>query len=303
MLFSVWANSANSTAEILEVAQVADTDGWHGFWFADHYMPNSGSIEITPGDMHECWSVLGAVAALTERVRIGPLVSPTSVHHPALLANRAATIDHLSNGRMVLGLGAGWQINEHHAYGIELEPPGQRVDRFSESIQITRSLLDNDRTSFTGEHYVFVDAPCDPKPVQGKLPILVGTGSPRMLRITARHAQEWNTWGAPDMAAGAWAKFQVACDAVGTDPASLHTSVQALIFMTDDPQRIADIKGGDMGARAIAGSNEQIIDELARYSEMGFNEVIVPDFNLGKTLEQRKERFAQFSAEIAPAFI
>ena len=144
--------------------------------------------------------MLSAVAAVTERVRIGSLVAPTSVHHPAVLANRAATIDHISDGRLVLGIGAGWQINEHHAYGIELEPPATRVDRFEEAIQIVRSLFTNERTTFDGAHYTIPDAPMDPKPVQSPLPILVGTASPRMLRITATHADEWNTWGAPELA-------------------------------------------------------------------------------------------------------
>jgi len=173
MKFSVWPDAGRPPNEVLDLARMADADGWFGFWYADHYMANTGGEELAPGDVHECWSVLPAVAAVTSKVRLGPLVSPTSVHHPALLANRAATIDHLSDGRMVLGLGAGWQINEHHVYGIELEAPRARVARFDEAIQITRSLLDNKRTSFAGDYYTITDAPCDPKPVQAKLPILV----------------------------------------------------------------------------------------------------------------------------------
>ena len=139
MKFSVWPNMANPVDEALDTARWADAAGWYGVWYADHYMPNTGTEEIKRGDTHECWAMLPAIAAVTERVRLGSLVAPTSVHHPAVLANRAATIDHISNGRMVLGLGAGWQINEHKAYGIELEPPGRRVERFEEAIQIIRS--------------------------------------------------------------------------------------------------------------------------------------------------------------------
>ncbi len=149
-------------------------------------MPNTGDESLAPGDVHECWSILPAVAAVTSRLRLGPLVAPTSIHHPALLANRAATLDRLSKGRLILGVGAGWQINEHAAYGIPLKTPGMRVSRFEESIQIVRSLLDSDRTTFHGDFYDITDAPSDPKPVQETLPILVGTGSPRMLRITAQ---------------------------------------------------------------------------------------------------------------------
>ncbi len=302
MRFSVWPSPARPVNEVLDLARLTDDLGWFGFWFADHYMGNSGSTELVAGDSHEAWAILPAVAAVTSKMRLGPLVSPTSVHHPALLANRSATIDHLSNGRMVLGLGAGWQINEHHAYGIELEAPGPRVSRFEESIQIVRSLLDNDRTDFSGDFYTFTDAPCDPKPIQAKLPIVVGTSGPRMCRITARHAQEWNTWGAPEMAAASRSTFTASCEAVGVDPASLHTSVQAMFFLTEDADKIAQIKNGDAGPRSIAGSTQHIIEQIGEYVEQGFNEVIVPDFTLGASREERFAAYELFTAEVVPEF-
>ncbi|MFT7476388.1 MAG: alkanesulfonate monooxygenase SsuD, partial [Verrucomicrobiales bacterium] len=228
MKFSVWPSPSRSTDEVLKLARTADASGWFGFWFADHYMPNTGDDTIEAGDVHEIWSILPAVAATTESIRIGSLVSPTSVHHPAVLANRATTLDHVSHGRMVLGLGAGWQINEHRAYGIELEPPKERVDRFEESIQVIRSLLDEDRTTFAGTYYSIDDAPSDPSPVQAKLPILVGTSGPRMCRITANHAQEWNAWGPPNVAAQKVEVFSAACERVDVDMAGKHMSVQAL---------------------------------------------------------------------------
>jgi alkanesulfonate monooxygenase SsuD/methylene tetrahydromethanopterin reductase-like flavin-dependent oxidoreductase (luciferase family) len=302
MRFSVWPSPGRPVDEILDLARLTDGLGWYGFWFADHYMGNTGSTELVEGDVHEAWSVLPAVAMVTEQMRIGPLVAPTSVHHPALLANRAATIDHLSKGRMVLGLGAGWQINEHHAYGIELEAPGPRVSRFEEAIQIVRHMLDNDHTDFDGDFYTFINAPSDPKPIQDKLPIVVGTGGPRMCRITARHADEWNTWGAAEMATERCATFTAACEKVDVDPASLHTSVQAMFFLTDDADKIAKIKAGDAGERSIAGSPEQIIDAIGSYVELGFDEVIVPDFTLGATQSERFDAYELFSAEIVPHF-
>jgi alkanesulfonate monooxygenase SsuD/methylene tetrahydromethanopterin reductase-like flavin-dependent oxidoreductase (luciferase family) len=303
MKFSMWPNPERPPAEVLDLARLADAEGWYGMWYADHYMPNTGSETIQPGDVNEAWAMLPAIAAVTERIRVGPLVSPTSVHHPAILANRAATIDHLSNGRMVLGIGAGWQINEHHAYGIELQDPGPRVTRFDEAIQIIRSLLANERTDFSGEYYEIIDAPSDPKPVQSPLPILVGTGSPRMLRITARHADEWNTWGAPDMAGGALEKLHAACEQVDRDPSTIWKSTQALVFMSDNEDLAANIKGGDMGPRSIIGSNDQLVDEIGRYVELGFDELIVPDFTLGGTADERAARYGQFWSEIASHFI
>ena len=298
MKFSVWPNPARSTSEILDLARMADAEGWHCMWFADHYMPNTGTEEVQSGDVHECWAMLPAIAAVTERLRIGSLVAPTSVHHPAVLANRAATIDHVSNGRMVLGIGAGWQINEHKAYGIELQEPGPRVTRFDEAIQIIRSLLHEDRTDFHGEYYDVTDAPADPKPMQSPLPILVGTGSPRMLRITARHADEWNTWGGPSMAGGALDKLLHACEDVGRDPATVRKSAQALVFATDDPSFAATIRDGDMGARSIVGSNDELVASLGEYVELGFDEFIVPDFTLGTSAGERTERYRMLQSEV-----
>ena len=300
MRFSVWPAPGRPVDEILDLARLTDDLGWFSFWFADHYMVNTGSTDLAEGDTHEAWTILPAVAAVTSKIRIGPLVAPTSVHHPALLANRAATLDHLSDGRMVLGLGAGWQINEHHAYGIDLEAPGARVSRFEESIQIVRSLLDNAHTDFDGDFYTFTNAPCDPKPIQAKLPLLVGTGGPRMCRITARHADEWNTWGAPEMAAGRLETYTTACEKVSVDPASLHTSVQAMFFLTEDADKIAKIKAGDSGERSIAGSTAHIIDQIGQFAEQGFDEVIIPDFTLGATREERFAAYELFTAEIVP---
>lgn len=302
MKFSIWPNPERPPAEVLDLARMADSEGWHCLWYADHYMPNSGSDEVLPGDVHECWSMLPAIAAVTDRVRMGSLVAPTSVHHPAILANRAATIDHISDGRLVLGIGAGWQINEHEAYGIELEEPGVRVSRFEEAIQIIRSLLTEDRTDFHGDFYDITDAAANPKPVQSPLPILVGTGSPRMLRITARHADEWNTWGAPDMAGGALDKLHTACEQVDRDPSTIWKSTQALVFMTDNAEFAANIKGGDMGARSIIGSNAELVDQVGRYAELGFDELIVPDFTLGASPEERVANYREFQSEVATHF-
>ncbi|MDJ0771048.1 MAG: LLM class flavin-dependent oxidoreductase [Ilumatobacter sp.] len=298
MKISLWPNMSHAPAEVLDLARWADATGWHGVWYADHYMPNTGSEEFTPGDTHECWAMLPAIAAVTQRVRVGPLVTPTSVHHPAVLANRAATIDHLSNGRMVLGLGAGWQINEHRAYGIELEPPKARVDRFDEAIQVIRSLLSEDRTTFDGAVYTITDAPSDPSPVQSPLPILVGSSSPRMLRITARHADEWNAWGSPEIAAEKRARFEQACEAVGRDPASIWTSAQALVHLTATDADGDAIVAAGAGPGTIAGTTNRLVEQLGRYDELGFDEFIVPDWTMGATPAERRESLERFDADV-----
>jgi probable F420-dependent oxidoreductase len=288
--FSLWPNDSRTPAEVLEQARVADGTGWYGVWLADHYMPNTGDTTPARGDTFECWALLPALAAVTERVRIGTLVSPTSVHHPALLAKRASTIDWLSGGRMVLGLGAGWQINEHHAYGIELEPPGKRVSRFEESIQIVRSMLSAESTTFHGACYDITDAPCDPKPVQSPLPLLVGTHSPRMLRITARHADEWNTWGTPEQAAVHRAALVETCHEVGRDPATVRTSVNALVGL--------DGSAPPPGRAALFGSAQRLVDQFGQYAEIGFDEFILPDWNLGEDSSERADMIARIKTEV-----
>jgi alkanesulfonate monooxygenase SsuD/methylene tetrahydromethanopterin reductase-like flavin-dependent oxidoreductase (luciferase family) len=300
--FSVWPNPNLDPAEALDTARWADAHGFYGVWYADHYMPNTGDESIRRGNVHECWAILPAMAAVTERVRIGSLVAPTSVHHPALLANRASTIDHISGGRMVLGLGAGWQINEHRAYGIELEPPKQRVDRFEEAIEIVRSLLTDDLTDFAGAYYTITGAPSDPKPIQSPMPLLVGTGGNRMLKITARHADEWNTWGAPDAAAERHAAFVAACESVGVDPSTKATSVQSLVFLTDSQAATEAALSGPMGERSIAGSADELVDQLGRYANTGFDEFIIADFNLGSSPEARREALERLRTEVVAQF-
>ena len=290
MKFSLWPRNNRSPADLLEEVRTADDAGWHGVWLADHYMPDTGDTTPARGDVYECWAVLPALAAVTERVRIGTLVSPTSVHHPALLAKRAATLDRLSGGRMVLGLGAGWQINEHHAYGIELEPPGKRVSRFEEAIQIVRALLSQESTTFRGACYDIIDAPCDPKPVQSPLPLLVGTKSPRMLRITARNADEWNTWGGPEQAGARRAALIEACDKVGRDPATMRTSVNAFVGL--------DAHAPAPGFPSVFGSAQQLADQFGQYAELGFDEFILPDWNLGADKSERADNLARIKTEV-----
>jgi probable F420-dependent oxidoreductase len=289
MKFSLWPDNDRPPADLLAEVRSADAEGWYGIWLADHYMPDTGDATPARGDAYECWGLLPALAAVTTRVRIGTLVSPTSVHHPALLAKRAATIDRLSGGRMVLGLGAGWQINEHHAYGIELPQPGKRVSRFEEAITIVRSMLAQDSTTFHGEFYQITDAPCDPKPVQSPLPVLVGTRGRRMLRITARHADEWNAWGVPEQAAVHRAALMEACDKTGRDPATMRTSVNAFINLDGSAPPVN-------GRATLTGPASAVVDQLGQYAELGFDEFILPDWNFAA--DRLADSLARIKSEV-----
>ncbi|WP_028066801.1 LLM class flavin-dependent oxidoreductase [Solirubrobacter soli] len=291
MRFSLWPSLGHPPGDVIELARQADAAGWHGVWLADHYMPDTGTVQTAGGDLHEVWGVLPAVAAVTRRARVGTLVSPTSIHHPALLANRASTVDHVSDGRMVLGIGAGWQLNEHAAYGFDLT---SRVSRFEEAVQVVRELLTNERTTFRGRFYEVVDAPCDPKPVQPRLPILVGAKGPRMLRITARHADEWNAWADADTAGPLRQRLAEACEDVGRDPATIRSSTNALISLGADPPP---------GRVSLTGSVDEVVDQLGRIADAGYDEFIVPDWNLGETLAERSENVARIKTEIVDQLV
>src|SRR5579884_41893 len=162
MRFSVWPSPQRTWPQVREIVERCDETGWDGAYFADHFMPDDPEGKPTDGAYLECWSVLAGLASVTGRIRLGSLVSGNLYRHPAVLANAAVTIDHISNGRVVLGLGAGWQVNEHAVYGIDLPPPRERVDRLEEACAVIRSLLREPRTTVAGRSYRVTDAPCEP---------------------------------------------------------------------------------------------------------------------------------------------
>jgi alkanesulfonate monooxygenase SsuD/methylene tetrahydromethanopterin reductase-like flavin-dependent oxidoreductase (luciferase family) len=290
--FSVWPSYDRSWDETIALARFAEAKGFDGFWYADHLMPFRPSTAPDDGDALECWTVLTAVGALVPRVRLVSMVSPVTIHHPVLLAKRAVTASHIAGGRVVLGLGAGWQENEHTAYGFELPPPGPRVSRFEEAIQVVRSLLHEPRTSFAGEYYTVVDAPLQPKAL-GDLPLLVGTGSPRMSRITARWADEWNTWGDPDEVGRRTQQFLTACEAVGRDPGTVRRSAQAMVFVGEATDEFVP-------GRSLSGSDQQLIDAFNQYAALGVDEFAIPDFTLGESPAARADAFEHLHANVIP---
>ncbi|TRZ81097.1 MAG: LLM class flavin-dependent oxidoreductase [Actinobacteria bacterium] len=302
MKFSLWPNMNRPFSEVQELAHMLERDGWDGLWYADHYMPNTTDGATASGDVLECFSVLAGLAASVPRIRLGSLVAPTTVHHPAVLANRAATIDQMSNGRFVLGLGAGWQVNEHLAYGIDLMDPKDRVTRFGEAIEIISRLLSEPRVNFTGKHFTITDAPCEPKPVQQPLPLLVGTGSPRMLRFTARFAQEWNTWGTPAITREVVERLHTACETESRDPTTVHKTTQALVYIVDDANVVEKLQAKVLASRSLVGTTEQLTEMIAEYQKIGIDEFCLPDFTLGKTPAERKETIQRFFTEVASHF-
>jgi F420-dependent oxidoreductase-like protein len=276
MRLSIWPGADQPYSEVLEVARHAAETGWDGVYIADHFMPNAGPGPTADDPTLECGSLVAALGAAVPRVRIGSLVFGNTYRHPAVLANMAATVDHITGGRFTLGVGAGWQVNEHAQYGIDLPPARQRLDRFAEALQVLRGLLRQPRTTFHGEYYQLTDALCEPKPVQDPLPILVGgSGERRMLRIVAEYADIWNAWGKPDLIAHKSAVLDGYCAQLGRDPKSIARSAQALTVVR------GPLPEGER-MPVIGGSPERLAEVVAQYREIGLDELVVPDALLGR---------------------
>ncbi|MGL6236724.1 MAG: TIGR03560 family F420-dependent LLM class oxidoreductase [Segniliparus sp.] len=281
MKFSVWGSTSQSWPDLLELANLADSGGWHSLYLADHFMARNATA-VNPGrPMFEAAALLAALAAATTRVRLAPLVLSMTYRHPAVLANWASTVDQISNGRLTLGLGAGWQENEHTAYGIALGTPKERVDRFEEGLRVVKSLLSHTATTFHGEHYRLEAAVCEPKPIQENLPVLVGASGPRMLSLVAELADEWNTWTKPGEFRKAVEPLEAACEKRGRDPRSVHRSTQAWFLLDDEPGRVRAFEERTRELPGIAGTPQQIAEAAAVWKEEGVDEVIVRDDFLG----------------------
>jgi F420-dependent oxidoreductase-like protein len=280
MRFSVWPSANQPWDELLATARHAADTGWDGVWIADHFMANEPGPYPPDAPTLEAGSLVAALAAAVDRVRIGTLVYGNTYRHPAVVANMAATVDHVSGGRFVLGVGAGWQVNEHEQYGIELPPVGERVDRFAEAVQVIRSLLTEPTTTFEGKHYRLTGARCEPKPVQDRLPILVGANGDRMLGIVARHADAWNTWGLPNRIAERSGALTRRCETAGRDPGEIVRTAQALVIFTATDAEGERMMGG-APRPMIAGTPARVRDIVAGYVEAGVDELIVPDPTLG----------------------
>jgi alkanesulfonate monooxygenase SsuD/methylene tetrahydromethanopterin reductase-like flavin-dependent oxidoreductase (luciferase family) len=302
MRFSVWPSYDRSWDEVLARARFVHDRHWHALWYADHFMPQSDDDTPDDGPALECWTVLAGVATAVPQIRLTSMVSPVTIHHPVVLAKRAVTVDHLSGGRAVLGIGAGWQVNEHAAYGFELPAPGERVSRFAEAIEVIHRLLTEQRVTFAGARYQLHDAPFEPKPVQQPLPVLVGTGSRRMLRLTARWADEWNTWGDPTQVAERTELFRAACESEQRDPAALRRSAQAMVFITDSEAARDALRQRAPAGRSLVGGTSELVDLIGGYAELGVDEFAVPDFTLGATPQQRTDAYERFHTEVASAF-
>ena len=229
LLFGIQTPQVRTWPEMLELWQRVEALGFDSAWLPDHLVP-----PFRPdGPLLEAWTLLAALAARTERVRLGVLVSCNTFRHPPLLAKQAVTLDHVSDGRLELGIGAGWFAPEHEMFGIDLPGTPELVDRFREAVEVVDLLLRQDVTTYDGSYYQVRKAPFRPAPVQQpRPPLTLGAHGPKMLRIVAEHADRWNSTGTVAEMAERNRVLDEQCAAVGRDPSAIlrsHLYVAALL--------------------------------------------------------------------------
>lgn len=302
MRFSVWPDPTRPYADVAAIAAACDNGRWHACYLPDHFMPNGPDATPLAGPMQEGLTTLAALAASTTTLRLGLLVASATYRHPAVYAKALTAIDHISGGRVIAGMGAGWQENEHASYGIALGSITERIDRFAEYVAIVDGMLTSDRTTFVGSYFHVHDAPNEPRPVQARVPILLGVrGKRRTMAIAARHAQVWNAWTSPSALAELNADVDRHCEAIGREPSTLVRSTQGLVFLSNDESWLAQHRSDDPARPTLVGTPAELVDVVAAYEAAGCDELIVPCFTLGE-VTRALETLGLFETEVAVHF-
>ena len=260
--------------ELLDMARRAEDIGLDSLWVGDHLLYRYA--DGTPRGPWEAWSLLAALAAVTTRVRLGPLVACTAFHNPAIMAKQADTLDEISGGRFVLGLGAGWNETEFRAFGI---PFADRVSRFQEAFTIITALLRDGGIDFDGRFHSARDCELVPRgPTLGGPPILLGSNGPRMLAGTASRIDAWNTWYAdtgnvPSGVAPLRERVDQAARSVGRDPADIERTAAVLVRFPGGTGRVMGDVAPEMQVRPLEGTPGQIADGLRAWAAAGIAEI------------------------------
>ena len=251
--FGIGTGNRKPVPELARQWQMIENLGWDTAWVVDHFL--AGNDEDAP--YFEAWTLIAALGMVTSRIRFGIMVSGNTYRNPGLLAKQAVTIDHASNGRVELGIGAGWMEREHTAYSYHFPSAGERVDMYEEALQILRSLMTQRRTDFNGRYYQFVDAPFEPKPLQHpRIPIVAGAFSKRTTTIAGKYADIWNTRADPEKAREQLGWLRTGAEQVGRDPGDIRAS----IYTWNPPFE----------------HENQLVEEIQPYRELGFTDFIFP---------------------------
>jgi F420-dependent oxidoreductase-like protein len=276
----------NTWPALRDAAVRADRAGLDSLWTWDHLMAIVGPWEQP---ILEGWATLAALAALTERASLGLMVGANTFRNPGLTAKLATTLDHVSGGRAILGIGGAWFEREHDAYGFDEtwgSGFGERLDRLDESVMLLRRLLDGERIgNHEGRFYTMRDALCEPRPVQAHLPILIGGSGPKKtLRTTARYADAWNSGGTAEQLAAKDAILRERCAEVGRNHEEIERNVTVWMAIRDDPAEARRVLAANAAAngdtladddQVFVGSPEKIADELRPIVEVGFRHILI----------------------------
>jgi probable F420-dependent oxidoreductase len=254
--------------DLAAMARAAEAVGFDSVWVTDHLLQRTERETRGPW---ECWSLLAAIAAVTERVEVGPLVICTGFRNPALLAKMADTVDEISGGRLILGLGAGWHEPEYRAFGY---PFDHRVDRFEEALTIITGLLRHGQIDFDGAYYQARDCELRPRgPRPGGPPVMIGTTGTRMLGLTARHADQWNVWfshtgNRVEGFGPLLAQVDAACAEAGRDPGSLERTAAVVV-------EVGPHAPSTMSVPPLTGTPEEVAAELRAHAAAGLSHLQV----------------------------
>lgn len=304
------AQQQTTVEELKEVWQEAEALGFDTLWVNDHLLPSIGPPD---GATLEAWTLLAAMATVTSRVQIGAMVTSNTFRHPSVLAKMATTVDHLSNGRLILGIGAGWFKREHEAYGVPFPSLKQRAEELEEALQlITKLWTAKEPVSFAGKHYLLVEAPFSPKPVQQPHPpiLIGGVGETLILPLVARYAQMWNIPNmTPQKIAAKTAVLEEHCRRIGRNCAEIERSYLTPLYIKADSaqvqtllQRLAEVRGMSIEqARKsiLAGSPDEIRQQIQAYIDVGITHFII---NLRRPGLYDREGVRVFAKEVMPKF-
>lgn len=239
--------------QLVEQWQLAEELGFDAIFLFDHFMALYGDPD---GPCLEASTLLAALALKTSRIRLGVLVYGNTHRHPAVFAKEMTTVDHVSGGRVIVGIGTGWNEREHAAFAIPFPSAGERVEMLEEAIQAMRSLFTERRTTFHGAHYRFDDAPFAPKPLQAHVPIMVGGERPRMLKLIAKHADIWDSGRTPEGLREGIATIAGHCAEIGRDPDEIVCSVSMGADKLENPAGFADL----VRSYRAAGASQLLFD-------------------------------------------
>ncbi len=264
--FSLSGSMGYDFEGLVEKCALAEALGFEGFYASDHLHGVAGAPLQTP--FLEPFSALAALAGRARGLRLGVLVAGVTYRHPGMLAKLAAALDAISGGRADLGIGAAWSREDHVAYGLAFPELRERLERLEEAVELIRGLWTHERFSFSGRHYRLVAAPLAPRPVQARPPILLAGASPRLLRLAARHAQQWLSVSTPRFAARCVAAIRAHALAIGRDPAEIAFAQSSALLLSDSRDEVARALAARSRTAAAAGPAGGVADTAQRRSAL-----------------------------------